>query len=258
MEENLNTLINKTKDYKKFSLLEYNREIDKNHAKKLMLSIQQSNDLHLFPIIVTPELQIIDGQHRWWAAKELKVDIYYVIDNDYRIDKITIFNNNQRKWVLEDHLKKYVNLNNENYIKLNELLKDLNYSLNIVLTWLNESNNRQAINFKNGNFKFNVTETTIENLLKAKQITDFMKDSNFKPISVYTQIYFHCALKKVIVNEFIDFDRFYKHFTEYFHLFRFCSLSFEYAEVFQEIYNHHQHKNFINIQKERRDYKFVN
>lgn len=256
MENKLN-LITKTKNYKQFKKLPYNRDESPTHVKQLVLSIQDHNDLHLFPIIVTPEFEIIDGQHRLLAAKELDLEIYYVIDTEYNIQKITTFNNNQKRWVAEDHLKKFAELGNDNYIKLIDLMKDVNFSLPNILIWLCENTTRLNINFRNGHFKFNLDEKKFDIIFKAKKLISIFKKNNFRPISIYNQTFFHSALKKMLTNQFVDFDRFYNSISNNFHLVKFCRSSYEYAEMFCDIYNHNKRTDRLKTQKDKNDYDFV-
>lgn len=247
----------KTKDYSLFKRLNYNRDVCKNHVKKLVWSIQSQNDLHLFPIIVNDQFEIVDGQHRLEAAKELGFDVYYIVDSNYKIEKITTFNNNQKRWVIEDHLKKFSAIGNENYIQLTELLKDVGFTLHTCLIWLAETSDRMILNFRNGHFKFDLDEKKFDAIFKAKKIISVLKKNNFKPISIYNQTFFHTALKKIITNEFVDFDSFYKNFSANPHLARFCRSSYEYAEMFCDIYNHHRKIDRLKTQKDKKDYDFV-
>src|SRR5208283_2271794 len=97
----------KTDDYDNFKLKEDNRSINPNHVKKLIESINQHNDLHLHPIIVTPEMEVIDGQHRLMAARKLEIPIYYLVDENYDPLKIVLFNNSRFNWKGDHYLNYY-------------------------------------------------------------------------------------------------------------------------------------------------------
>ena len=77
IEPSNNVSLYKSTDYKKFKLLEYNRDCDEKHIQNLKEELSKCNDLHLKPLIVSPDLEIIDGQHRFRAAKELGIPVYY-------------------------------------------------------------------------------------------------------------------------------------------------------------------------------------
>ena len=70
-------MIVKTTDYSIFKKINGNRGISHSHVTKLTAAIARRNLLQLFPIIVNEKMEIVDGQHRLWAAKRLKLPIYY-------------------------------------------------------------------------------------------------------------------------------------------------------------------------------------
>lgn len=61
----------KTKDYDSFLVITSNREVNKAHVKKLAQSIRRRNLLFLRPVICTPAMEVIDGQHRIAACQLL-------------------------------------------------------------------------------------------------------------------------------------------------------------------------------------------
>ena len=67
----------KTQDYSKFKFLSYNRAVGSN--KKLSKSIEIANLTPVCPIIVTPDMEIIDGQNRFEVCKSKEMPIYYVV-----------------------------------------------------------------------------------------------------------------------------------------------------------------------------------
>jgi len=64
-----------TTDYSKFNTLAGNRQVNIAHVKKLESSFDE--EYLISPILVNEKFQIIDGQHRFEAAKNLKLPIYY-------------------------------------------------------------------------------------------------------------------------------------------------------------------------------------
>ena len=55
-----------------FKFLSYNRAVGSN--KKLMRSVEMANLTSVCPIVVTPELEIIDGQNRFEVCKSKGID----------------------------------------------------------------------------------------------------------------------------------------------------------------------------------------
>lgn len=87
-----------------FGEFEANRELNHRHVKTLMESIAQKNLLHLTPIIVDHDMKIIDGQHRLEAARQLGVDIYYIVDDGISKGDISHLNSNKKNWTLMDYI----------------------------------------------------------------------------------------------------------------------------------------------------------
>lgn len=96
--------IQRTTYYSQFRSISSNREVDMTHVRHLAEAIRNNNLLHLNPIIVNQDLQIIDGQHRLEAAEQLKVPIYYVVDDGIKKTDIALLNSNQKNWSVMDYI----------------------------------------------------------------------------------------------------------------------------------------------------------
>jgi len=70
-----------SKDYNNFKKMNGNRPIDEGHVKKLMQSIKEKDFTASNPIKVDADFNIIDGQHRFTACKNLGLPIYYIQDD---------------------------------------------------------------------------------------------------------------------------------------------------------------------------------
>ena len=75
--------IHQTTDYSMFQTLEGNRNLNKLHLKRLKNSFQKK--YLLSPIIVNEKFEIIDGQHRFEAGKQLGLPINFLIAPNYGI-----------------------------------------------------------------------------------------------------------------------------------------------------------------------------
>lgn len=96
--------IQRTTDYSLFRSISSNREVDMKHVRHLASAIRSNNLLHLNPIIVNQDLQIIDGQHRLEAAEQLGLAIFYVIDDNIAKADIALLNSNQKNWSVMDYV----------------------------------------------------------------------------------------------------------------------------------------------------------
>lgn len=86
-----------TKEYDRFSFLTANRPVDYNHVNKIKKSLQEYGFLDSQPITVNNEMQIIDGQHRFVACKEMGLPIKFVQVQPKRIDNILVSLNTTQK-----------------------------------------------------------------------------------------------------------------------------------------------------------------
>ncbi len=123
-----------TQDFRKFNLLSFNRNLNRNHINKIKELITKNGYLEGFPIIVDENYNIIDGQHRFVACKEMGVAFNYVIQKDFKNEMLISLNTSQRNWSFEDYINYYANQGNQNYISLKDFSKknSLKYSISLI------------------------------------------------------------------------------------------------------------------------------
>lgn len=141
-----------TTDYEMFNLLEENRDIKQNIVQKLMKSFRETDGMcEAQPIIVDRHYNVIDGQHRLEACKQLGLPVYYLVSNSTK-DIIIPLNSVQEKWALEDYAKYYSKKNNENYISILEVRKQTHASIDGIIEVIGSSGGRANDVFKEGRF----------------------------------------------------------------------------------------------------------
>lgn len=149
-----------TKDYERFKLLGFNRKrIDRRHVNKLKESITKNGYIGN-PIIVNENFEIFDGQHRFYALKEMGMAIPYEIQ-DGAYDSIIDLNITQKSWSAEDYVNYYCEKDkNPNYLRLRRLAKDLNCNLTIVLAmgYRTCTNGHLSQKIKDGSLSFKLEE----------------------------------------------------------------------------------------------------
>jgi hypothetical protein len=143
-----------TTNYDQFKLREDNRPIDQAHLRKLKLSIASRNLLELRPIIVNEDLEVMDGQHRLEAARQLGLDIYYTVEKKL-VNTDMILMNINKSWVTADFMHYYVTNGNDEYIKLKRFMERTGLNLKISLLLTMGGTNDAHFAFKNGEYKFN-------------------------------------------------------------------------------------------------------
>jgi hypothetical protein len=105
-----------TTNYDMFNHVDGNRIVNKLHVRRLRESFKTK--YLLSPIIVNSRFQIIDGQHRFNAAKELGLPINYIICPDYQLKEVQLLNTNSKNWKREDYLNAFCDLGYEHYVAL--------------------------------------------------------------------------------------------------------------------------------------------
>ena len=105
-------------DYKQFNINKVNRAISKQHVNEIATAIKTKKSK--LPIIqVNPQMEIIDGQHRFMALRKLGLPIYYYIDRQSSDESIIQINSKQTRW----HLPQFIHARDEQgYPDYKELL----------------------------------------------------------------------------------------------------------------------------------------
>lgn len=149
-------MIKKTKDYDMFKLTNINRADGISHPRVQWLKqqIQRRNLLDMCPILVNKDMEIIQGQHRWQAAKELGVDLYYEIKELQATDILDL--NSSKSWKLKDYMNFWARQGNQNYIKLESFAKEtgLAFEQSYRLCSGHGSKTPQRTIFQRGEFVF--------------------------------------------------------------------------------------------------------
>jgi hypothetical protein len=145
----------KTKEYGKFTLRKDNRAVmDTPHLERIKASIQAKNMLHLAPIIVNEKMEILDGQHRYFAAKDLGLEIWYEVHKDKDSHDIVLLNVN-KPWSYADYLNYFVVNKHPEYVKFNDFLRKNQLTIALGMKMVYGRGHTVRDDFKMGKLKFN-------------------------------------------------------------------------------------------------------
>lgn len=144
-------MIEKTKDYDIFKFALFNRRIEAAHLEKLIASIKDRNLLHLRPILVNENMEVIDGQNRLMAAKRLDLEIYYEVRKDIK-DSDVILLNVSKTWKSQDYLNYYLQKQHPEYIKLKDFIVKNDITINIALILLSGNKRSVRETFRQGKY----------------------------------------------------------------------------------------------------------
>jgi len=160
-----------TSDYAKFTLINGNRVIRMRKVENLIESIEQKNLLSCYPIVVTSDMHIIDGQHRYVAAAKLGLPIWYVVVvGKINLHVIALVNNEQNAWTMRDYLHMYQSLGLNQYKSFAGYIDNFGLSVSTgILLWLGQCNSTDKRTFKAGDF-------TNSGYNKAREVASAISD----------------------------------------------------------------------------------
>jgi len=107
-----------TKEYNKFKFLKENRVITPATVKKIEASIKEWGVIPGRPILIDNFFNIIDGQHRFTALRNLDLPISYEVITGDVIAKTMALNSSQSQWKVIDYIKSYSDQNIDCYRRL--------------------------------------------------------------------------------------------------------------------------------------------
>lgn len=174
----------KTTNYEMFKFRNANRLIDPGLVKRLKESIKSIGYIESRPVLVNQDFEIIDGQHRFIACKELVLPIVYEsMQMNGNADKIIVeLNKNQVIWRLEEYIQFYAKKKIDCYVKLLEFKKlyKLDISQAIAIFFNNPGGNTAKYIRKGDQLKINQ---------KAHETAQFIKELRLM-IPFVDKIYF--------------------------------------------------------------------
>lgn len=182
-----------TKDYSIFSFLNANRKLNVRNYSKLINSMKKEQ--LKIPIIVNEKFQIIDGQHRFTADKELHLPVYYIVIKGYGIEQVKRANMVSSNWTKNDFLVSHIESGSEIYAGFKEIVDT--YSVNItdcisLFAYIQNKNNSIAGKlFDNGEFTLDGKEKVVK-MLEALEDFSFFKEYKSKSFfRAFMRLYFN-------------------------------------------------------------------
>lgn len=223
--------IYETKEYDRFKIMDSNRPINRLHVENLKKSMTKE---YLFdPIQVDGKGEIVDGQHRYTAIKELGLPLRYYIDRKYNTQTVATMNNLSKKWVHNDYAMSYSTQGNNHYALYKEFRNQYpNLSHGTSLALLGGHTDRSMAaekHFTNGTFE-------VKQLKKATEIAEELtKLSKIYPQASKSQ--FMYAVIKVSDNPEFDFKKLSHKISKKSELLRDYSQTKDYVKALEDIYN---------------------
>ena len=121
LEQSLKTYI--TRDYSVFKYLSGNREINLHNVNNIVKNVL-NNGLLPTIVIVNENMEVIDGQHRIEAFKQLNLPVEFQIRKGLGLKDCIAYNVSSKKWETVDYINSYAERGIEDYITLKKCIDE--------------------------------------------------------------------------------------------------------------------------------------
>lgn len=160
----------RTDDYNKFKRLDGNRAVQAVRVKKVIDSIKANGYIYS-PIIVNERWEVIDGQARLEAFKNLGLTVDYIQEKGLTVKDCVALNLYQTKWNLYDFINSFAELGNVSYQYLQNLVKRFPMFPVDTITAACGYASRAANTVKAGDFECGPGTYSV-----AQQVLDWLKE----------------------------------------------------------------------------------
>ena len=220
-----------TNDYGQFKFMDANRDYSDQHVLAIKRSFEETgNFTRVKPIVVNENLEIIDGQHRFIACKELGYPVYYTIVTGAGVDVARAMNILHKGWTTDDYAKSYAATGDINYITYNRLKEEYGVSHTVMMSAVGVAH-RGFKDFREGAFIIRDENEVRANL---DAITGCAEAAGFTTVDRS----FGMAIAKFLKNEQFDPKRMMARLKAAPHLIRAYSTVDEWTRTLEEIYNY--------------------
>lgn len=221
-----------TKDYQQFNKAAGNRDVIQVHVERLKTSMEQ--EYLMSPIIVNEKMEIIDGQHRFEAARQLDLPIRFIKVRGYALSQMQKMNANQKDWRIMDHIEAHAEMGNANFTQLISFIEKhrKDNTLMVILQAYGINGSVRKAQLESGTYKHDKkkeAETVI--LLNAiNKIKPYYKGAERSS--------FIGALRKLMKHEIFDLDRFMDKLSKFSSMMVDCAKKEQYIDLIEHIYNY--------------------
>lgn len=232
-------MINQTTDYSIFKTRSDNRMggLSEPHVRNVIKSIERNNLLHLNPICVNSNMEVIGGQHRLEAARRLNVPIYYIIDDNLKPEDMLLMGVG-KGWTLADCLNFYVKQGVQSYVQMQDFMKKHNLSVSSACSIVFGYRKSDQTEFKEGKFKFECKYSN-EVVDRCKQILDLLDPVTASSFKTNTRTLI--GLIKVVSLDGYEHDRMFAQVNKYLYRITNKASMKEIQKMFLDIYNTGKH-----------------
>lgn len=241
--------INVTQDYSLFKRLEGNRGVTRNRAQKIKKSIQKVGYI-TSPILVNEKMEIIDGQGRFEALKDLGLPIEYIQQENLGIRECVAMNVIQSNWNLKDYILSYAEKGVQSYIYIKNIMDKYKIdNISIIATVTSAISRYNTKLTQSG-----LLEITEEQYLNALKKLDYFNELNDKYRDVKRFRYLFQAILYCTELSCVDWEKLKNRCIEVFEYGKIPPIPAidEAIQFIEEIYNYNNKKEHVYIYTEYR------
>lgn len=187
--------IETTKNYDMFKTMKGNRGINDYFVKKMVKNIREYGLIN--PIVVTENMEVIDGQHRLEALKILGMPVQYIINSTVLQDAKTVqeINRVQHKWTQYDRVKSLADTGNGTCKWILLMFKDHDWmGVQSILSLLRLDSSALSENLLINLDERARTERKLEYLDKYAEIFKDFKGRKYAVIACFAFLYDHTGV----------------------------------------------------------------
>lgn len=243
-------VIHRTNNYTIFKRMEGNRVVTAKRAKNIRKSIEEVG-LIPSPIVVNERMEVIDGQGRLEAIRQLGLPVFFVVIQGLGLAECVSMNVNSTPWTVKDYVESYAEIGNSNYVRLKMLMDSYDLPINVVICAAT-----------------GVMSTANENVLKGKLKLDEQYYWDVDKMLAYVERFGAVMKANHISNrssvlaalcfcyqcEDVDNERMYESFVRHCHKLGSGRKITEILDVLTEIYNFGRRGNRVYITTKYREF----
>ena len=182
----LRNVVQESTDYNKFKFMTANRKQYRGHVELLKNSFAEvGNMTRVQPILVNDRYEIIDGQHRFIACKEMGLPIFYTMVDGLGVAEARSMNILHRNWIPADYARSYALSGDRNYQKYIELMEEFGVNHSIMIGYVAGSWNShgQHAAFRRGEMVIQDEEVLRDRLEKLVEFDEIHRVLNNRSLA---------------------------------------------------------------------------
>lgn len=234
-----------TNDYSIFKFTNLNRQVNQAHVRKIKKELERDNYFHLKPVICNGDMEIISGQHRFHAAKEMGLDIYYVVDPNVSYEFILNDNSVQRTNSLTDVINFWSRKDKkESYVQLEKYIAQTGMSAKAIMALLFGSHGATITNLlRSGDFIMPSDKTLMDKIVESYlRFIDSCHQKHIKPLSMFEGAQFAHGFRALVIHEEFDVEKFFKKVEEKWYEIKPQINHTAWSKLLLNIYNYRNHQ----------------